>query len=101
MKPSSEGNDCRRYGHFRSGKKAAFPTTDCNYQAPSFHRYFGGPAETPSSSFLNISREYFRYEVRRNFVAEAAFFLAFAAILLLTFISGAIVIIHFLNLPQA
>jgi hypothetical protein len=101
MKPSSEGNDCRS-GHFRSEKKAAFPITDCNYQAPSFHRYFGGPAETPSSSsFLNISREYFRYEARRNFLAEAAFFLAFAAILLLTLISGAIVIIHFLNLPEA
>lgn len=99
MKPSSEGNDYRRCGHFRS-KKRALPITDCNYQAP-FHRYFGGPAETPPSSFLNISREYFRYEARRNFLAEAAFFLAFAAILALTFISGALVIIHFLQLPQA
>ena len=100
MKPGFEKNDCRRKGHSWNEKKRAFPVTDCDYQRSQFHRYFGGPAGTPSSSFLNISREYFRYEARRNFLAEAAFFLAFTAILALTFVSGAIVIIHFLNLPE-
>ena len=38
---------------------------------------------------------------RRSFLAEAAFFLALVAILALTFVSGALVIIHFLQLPQA
>lgn len=101
MKPSFAKSDCRRWGHSRNDKKPVFPVTDCDYQRSPFHRYFGGSAETPSSSFLNISREYFRHEARRNFLAEAAFFLAFTAILALTFISGAIVIIHFLNLPEA
>jgi hypothetical protein len=39
--------------------------------------------------------------VRRNFLAEAVFFLAIAAILAATFVSGAIAIIHFLQLPAA
>ena len=78
-----------------------FPIIDCNYQALPIDRHYGGSSPNSDSSFLNISREYFRYEARRNFVAEAAFFLVFAAILALTFISGAMVIIHFLNLPEA
>ena len=99
MKPSS--NDYRGLRNFQNGKGQAFPITDCNYQEFSPHRYYGGPPRNSRGSFLNISREYFRYEARRTFLAEAAFFLAFAAILALTFISGAIVIIHFLNLPEA
>ena len=78
-----------------------FPVIDSNFQAFSPNRYYGGPSGKPSASFLDISREYFRYEARRNFLGEAAFFLALTAILVLTFISGAMVIIHFLNLPQA
>src|SRR2546430_1478545 len=102
MKPSSRENDNRRRGpFFRSGQKRLFPITDCNYQAFSHDRYYGGPQRNSAGSFLNISPEYFRYEARRNFLAEAAFFLALAAILVLTLVSGAIVIIHFLNLPQA
>src|SRR5215813_2564918 len=84
-----------------NGARRVFPVTDCNYQAFSLHRYYGGRSENSGASFLNISREYFRYEARRNFLAEAAFFLVFVAILALTFISGAMVIIHFLNLPEA
>ncbi|HVI82530.1 MAG TPA: hypothetical protein VM717_07275 [Chthoniobacterales bacterium] len=99
MKPSSD--DYRRPESFRKEKRRAFPITDCNYQEFSPHRYYGGFGGNPAASFRNISREYFRYEAPRHFLAEAAFFLAFAAILALTFISGAIVIIHFLNLPEA
>ena len=101
MKPSSRENDNRRHGPFRSGQKRLFPITDCNYQAFSHDRYYGGAERNQAGSFLNISREYFRCEAPRNFLVEAAFFLALAAILMLTLISGAIVIIHFLNLPQA
>jgi hypothetical protein len=93
MKPSSAEKVC--------WKKRKFPVIACNYQTFSHDRFHGGPSEKRDPSFLNISREYFRYEARRNFVGEAVFFLAFAAILALTFISGAIVIIHFLNLPEA
>jgi hypothetical protein len=82
-------------------KRTNFPTIDCNYQAFSLDRYHGGADRNHASSFLNISREYFRYEARRNFLAEAAFFLVLTAMLALTFISGALVIIHFLQLPAA
>src|SRR4029453_2077403 len=98
MKPRSE--DCHGGGPLHRGRRV-FPITDCNYQAFSLDRFRGGLPDKPAPSFLNISREYFRCEARRNFLAEAAFFLAFAAILVLTFISGAMVIIHFLNLPEA
>src|SRR6266404_6943135 len=99
MKPSS--NDHGRRGDFRASKRPPFPITDCNYQTYSFHRYYGGPERNPAASFLNISREYFRSEARRSFLVEAMFFLALAGILALTFVSGAIVIIHFLQLPEA
>ena len=64
-------------------------------------RYYGGSAGSSPPSFLNISREYFRSEARRSFLAETAFFLAIVAILATTFISGARAIIHFLHLPAA
>jgi hypothetical protein len=96
MKPSSEGNDGRP-GRTRSG----FPVTDCNFQPAPLDRYYGGSTGSSQPSFLNISREYFRSEAPRNFLAEVAFFLAIAAILATTFVSGASAIIHFLHLPAA
>src|SRR5205807_6367343 len=97
MKPNSEANEDRRGTN--SGTR--FPITDCNFQAFSFDHYYGGSAGSSQPSFLNISREYFRYEARRNFIAEVALFLAIAVILAATFISGARAIIHFLHLPAA
>jgi hypothetical protein len=101
MKPSSEANDYRRCGNFRRQQTTRFPVTDYNFQAFPLDRYHGGSAGSPAASFLNISREYFRYEARRNFLAEGAFFLVIVAILAVTFISGALAIIHFLHLPAA
>ena len=101
MKPSSGPGHFRRGDDLPRGRKGKFPTTDCNYQAFSLDRFRGGLPDKPAPSFLNISREYFRYEARRNFLAEATFFLAFVAILTLAFISSAMAIIHFLNLPEA
>src|SRR5258708_1308145 len=100
MKPSSETNDYRRCRNFRSRTRALFPIIDCNFQTFSLGRY-GGADGSPAASVLNISREYFRYEARRNFRAEAAFFLIIAAILAVIFISDARAIIHFLHLPTA
>ena len=97
MKPRSE--DCHGGVPLHRGRRV-FPIADCNYQAFSLDRFRGLP-DKPNPSFLNISREYFRYETRRNFLAEAAYFLVFAAVIALTLISGAIVIIHALNLPEA
>jgi hypothetical protein len=97
MKPSSEANEDRRSRN--SGTR--FPIIDCSFQALPLDRYYGGSTGSSRPSFLNISREYFRYEARRNFLVEVAFFLAIAAILAATFISGARAIIHFLNLPAA
>src|SRR2546430_12186327 len=96
MKPSSE--------YFRKGssffrKPTRFPVIECNFQIFSLDRSYWGSTDHPAPSFLNISRSYFRYEVRRNFLVEAVFFLAIAAILAVTFVSGAIAIIHFLQLP--
>src|SRR5438105_9218581 len=98
MKSSSE--DFRRErGSFR--RRTRFPIIECNFQIFSLDRFYGDSTGPPVPSFLNISRSYFRYEVRRNFLAEAVFFLAIAAILAATFVSGAIAIIHFLQLPAA
>lgn len=102
MKPIAERLGRRSRSDFSLiSKRTHFPTIDCNYQAFSLDRYHGGPDRNHASSFLNISREYFRYEARRNFLVEAAFFLVLTAMLALTFISGALVIIHFLQLPAA
>jgi hypothetical protein len=102
MKPNSERNDDRRHRNFYSPRTGIrFPVTDWNFQASPSDRYYGGSTGSSQPSFLNISREYFRSEARRNFLAEVAFFLAIAAILAATFISDARAIIHFLHLPAA
>ena len=74
-----------------------FPRIDYNFQIFSFDRFYGGGG--PGSSFLNISRDYFRYEVRRNFIAEGVFFIALMGVLALAIAVGAVAIIHFLQLP--
>lgn len=102
MKPNSERNDDRRSRNFcgrRTGLR--FPVIDCNFQASALDRYYGGSTGGSRPSFVNISREYFRSEARRDFLAEVAVFLAIAVILATTFISGARAIIHFLHLPAA
>jgi hypothetical protein len=100
MKPGSTGRGfLEARNSFR--QRRAFPIIECNFQIFSLDRFSGGSAGRPVPSFLNISRSYFRYEVRRNFLAEAIFFLAIAAILAATFVSGAVTIIHFLQLPAA
>jgi hypothetical protein len=85
----------------RHRKNTVFPSIDCNYQVFSLDRYHGGSTGSSPASFLNISRDYFRREARRNFLAEIAFFLVLGAILIATFVQGARVIIHFLLLPPA
>ena len=98
MKPGSEtANDVRRTF---SPRRTPFPITDCTSQIFPLHRYRGGPTGSPPPSFLNISRDYFQREARRHFLSEIAFFLILTAILAMTFVSGARVIIHFLNLPE-
>ncbi len=102
MKPRCERNASRKGRNlFRRRTEPRFAVTDCNFQVFSLDRYYGGSTGSSQPSFLNVSREYFRYEAPRNFVAEVAFFLAIAAILAATFITGASAIIHFLHLPAA
>ena len=84
MKPRAPGKD--------------FPRIDCNFQVFSFDRFYGG-SSAPGSSFLNISRDYFRYEARRNFIAEGVFFIALMAVLALAIGVGAVAVVHFLQLP--
>lgn len=98
MRPSSEEKAFRRERGF-SEQRNRFPLVDFNFQSFSSGRFYGGSSRSSQSSFLNISRDYFRYEARRNFLAEVAFFIAIIAILAVTFVIGALAIIHFLQLP--
>jgi hypothetical protein len=102
MKPIAESWGRRSGSDFSSmSKRTTFPKVDCHYQAFSLDRHYGGSTGSSPASFLNISRDYFQREARRNFLAEIAFFLVIAAILAATFIHGARAIIHFLHLPAA
>ena len=96
MKPIPGRNDCGRGRNFRR-----FPITDWYFQTFSPDRYHGGSTGSSPTSFLNISREYFQHEARRNFVVEGTFFIIIAAILAVTFITDARAILHFLHLPAA
>ena len=101
MKPNAESRD-RQKGEFsKIPRRTRFPIIDCNYQAFSLDRYYGGSTGSSPRSFLNISRDYFQREARQNFLAEIAFFLVIAGILAAAFIEGARAIIHFLHLPAA
>ena len=102
MKPIAERIDRRCEGKFSPDQpRFKFPLIDCNYQAFSLERHYGGPGDRSAQSFLSISRDYFQREARRNFLAELAFFLIMGAILAGAIVDGARVIIHFLHLPAA
>jgi hypothetical protein len=96
MKPIPGRNHGGRGRNFRR-----FPITDYNFQTFSLDRYHGGSTGSSPPSFLNISREYFQHEARRNFVVEVTFFVLIAAILAVTFVTDARAILHFLHLPAA
>lgn len=102
MKPIAERTNRRRNGGSSSDwrRRPTLPS-DCNYQSFSLDGYYGGPTGSSPGSFLNISREYFLREARRDFIAEIAFFLVMAAILAGAIVEGARAIIHFLQLPAA
>ncbi len=103
MKPIAQWVDRRGGGDCSSRRQRCgrFPLIESNYQTFSLDRFSGGSTGSSPPSFLNISRDYFQREARRNFVAEVAFFLVLAAILAGALIEGAIAIIHFLHLPPA
>ena len=97
MKPVAQKLDRQADGAFSSGQR--FPLVEFNYQSFSIDRFHGGSGGDRPSSFFDISRDYFQREVRRNFLAEVAFFLIIIAILTSAFIEGARAIIHLLQLP--
>lgn len=103
MKPTAERTDRADDVGFSSARQSRrFPLTDFNYQTFSLDRFKGGGHDGErSSSFFDISRDYFQREVRRNFLAEVTFFLVLAAVLAGAVIQGARIIIHFLQLPPA
>jgi hypothetical protein len=102
MKPKSPAVIYRACEISSPGKIRRFPIADCSYQQFPLDRFHGGgSARNDDPSFLNISREYFRSEARRNFLAEGIVFLVIVAILAATFISGALIIIRFLELLEA
>ncbi len=101
MKPIAQLNDRRGSSDFLSnGQPGRFPLIEWSYQKFSLDR-FHGDSNDSRRSFLNISRDYFAHEARRNFVAEVAFFLVMAAIFASAFIEGARAVIRFLHLIAA
>jgi hypothetical protein len=102
MKPIAQRTDREGDRHPLSVRpQRRFPMVECNYQIFSLDRFSGGSTGSSPGSFLNISRDYFQREARRNFLVEAAFFLIIGAILAGAFIEGGRAIIHFLHLPPA
>ena len=103
MKPIAQWIDRRGSGDFPSNRHRCrrFPLIESNYQTFSLHRFSGGSNGSSRPSFLNISRDYFQREARRNFLAEVAFFLVMAAILAGALIELVRAIIPFLHLPPA
>ena len=98
MKPIAERIERRSEGDV---SRKRLPLVDWDYQTFSLDRSYGGPDDRPSQSFRNISRDYFQREARQNFLAEIAFFLVLAAVLVGAFVEGARVIIHALQVSAA
>jgi cytochrome c biogenesis protein CcdA len=101
MKPRPEPivHDERR-GSLIESETRRFPLIDFSYHIGSFGRFGGGYANS-STSFLNISRDYFRSEARWSYLAEVLFFALIIATVAVPLIYGARVIIHFFGLPTA
>ena len=99
MKPIAQRTDRRCDGDFLSGARS--PLVEFNYQEFSLDRFKGGSGGESTNSFFDISRDYFLREARQNLLAEVAFFLVMAAVLAVAVIQGALIIIHFLQLPPA
>jgi hypothetical protein len=97
MKPVAHRADRRSKGGFSPGP--SFPLVDFNYQSFSIDRFNGGADREPTNSFFDISRDYFQREARRNFLGEVGFFLVLAGVLAGAVVQGALIIIHFLQLP--
>jgi hypothetical protein len=77
-----------------------FPRIDFSYHPGSFGGFGGGHANS-STSFLNISRNYFRSEARWNYFVEVLVFALIIAATAVPLITGARAIVRFLGLPAA
>lgn len=83
MKPTNTTNNNAR----------KFPFVECNYQASSLDDLTGRCTKL-SSSFRDISREYFDTEDNQDFVSNAAIFLALIASALIPIAASATEMIH-------
>ena len=63
-----------------AGKSQRFPLIDWNYQPMTLGGYSGQCAKIEPPSFRNISQQYFQNDARRDFIAEAFFFVAMVLI---------------------
>jgi hypothetical protein len=90
----------RRCGSFADHRMQRFPRIDFSYHPGSFGGFGGGHANS-STSFLNISRDYFRSEARWNYVAEVLVFALIIATTAVPLITGARAIVRFFGLPVA
>jgi hypothetical protein len=90
----------KRCGSFADRKAQCFPRIDFSYHTGSFGRFGGGHANS-STSFLNISRDYFRSEARWNYLVEVLVFALIIATTAIPLINGARAIVRFFGLPAA
>lgn len=74
-----------------------FPFVECNYQASSLEDLTGRCAKI-SSSFRDISRDYFETEENKDFLSNAAIFVAMLASALIPIAASASEVIHLVRL---
>jgi hypothetical protein len=96
MKPTCETIDQRKNRDafaFRADQR--FPTTDCNYHSVALGGY--NSPRSATTSFRNISNDYFKNEARHSFVAEASFFVAIVLTAAVPLMNGVYALAHFVR----
>jgi hypothetical protein len=97
MKPTFETNCPNNGGDDALASRASLlPITDWSYQSVTLGGYSGrGTKATPS--FLNISRDYFKYEGPQTFAGEASFFVVIIATAAWPVVQGAYAIMDLIR----
>ena len=96
MKPTVKTIDqSKKRDAFVPRNDRRFPVTDCNYHTVALGGYNG--ARSVTSSFRNISNDYFKSEARHDFLAEASFFAAIVLTAAVPLVSGAYALVQFIR----
>lgn len=96
MKPTCETIDQRKNrGTFAFRADHHFPITDYNYHSAALDSH--NSARSATTSFRNISDDYFKNEARHSFVAEASFFVAIVLTAAVPLMNGVYALAHFVR----